>query len=210
MRGPLASIIVMLALFAVPATCRADEDASPRQWYVGVAYGPARAKLAGADSLGTTSWLDGPSQSIRVGRILSPSFRLGFEHQAWLREQGFHDLKIRSGVQLEALGVTAYPWASRGGWSGLYLSAGTGWAHCRLTFLEPLAPGESPIGETYEIVFKQDEYGWGGYAGLGYEFRISRSFAAGVMLSYNRVDIGGSIYDHAAFVPLVGNLNWSF
>jgi len=201
--------LLLLALVAFPVTARGDATQPPRKWIVGVAYGPARAKIDGADSL-TTDWLDGPAQSIRIGRMITPTMRLGFEHQAWLREQGFHDLKIRAGVQLEALGLTVYPAAERAGWSGLYLTAGAGWAHCRLTFLEPLAPGESAIGDTYEVVFKQDEYGWGGYAGLGYEFQITRSLAAGAMLSYNHVDIGGSIFDRADFVPLVANLNWSF
>jgi opacity protein-like surface antigen len=178
-------------------------------WVVGVAYGPGQAKIHGADSL-ATGWLLGPAQSIRIGRMFGPLVKLGYEHQAWLREQGFQSLKIRAGTQLEALAATAYLGQPGSAWSGLYVTAGGGYAHCRLTLLEPLAPGESPIGETYEVVSLKDEFGWGGFAGMGYEFQISRTFAAGVMLSYNHLDIGDEIYDTADFVPLVANLNWSF
>ena len=178
-------------------------------WVVGVAYGPGRARIHGADSL-STGWLDGPAQSIRIGRMFGPRVKVGFEHQAWLREQGFHSLKIRAGTQLEALAMTAYLGPPGSAWSGLFFTAGGGYAHCRLTLLEPLAPGESAIGDTYEVVFKQDEFGWGGFGGIGYEFQISRSFAAGLVLSYNHLAIGDEIFDTADFVPLTASLNWSF
>ena len=209
MRVLLTLLIMALGLSAVPAASAPREPYVREGWVAGVAYGPARAKIQGSDSL-NTEWLEGPAQSIRLGRMLNPSVMVSYEHQAWLREQGFQELKIRAGVQLEALGVTAYPGRPGTAWNGLYLTAGGGYAHCRLTFLEPLAPGESPIGNTYEPIFTEDEFGWGWYGGLGYEFRISRSFAAGVLMTYNRVEIGGSIYDNAQFVPLVASLNWNF
>ena len=198
-----------LTLLAMPARSRAEAPHGHDKWALGLAYGPASAQITGSDSL-TTDWLNGPAQSMRFGRMLNPSLKLGFEHQAYLREQGFHDLKIRAGLQLEALGITGYPGRAGTAWSGLFVTGGLGWAHCRLTFLEPLAPGESPIGDTYESIFKQDEYGWGWFGGLGYELPISRNFTAGALLTYNRVNIDGSIFDHAQFVPLVANLNWSF
>ena len=209
MRRLMIAVLAVSGLSAVAAPALAWGPYTREGWVVGVAYGPGRAKISGFDSL-ATGWLEGPAQSIRIGRMFGPFAKVGFEHQAWLREQGFQSVKIRAGTQLEALGVTAYPARPGSGWSGLFVTAGGGYAHCRLTLLEPLAPGESSIGDTHEVVFKQDEFGWGVFGGMGYEFQISRTFAAGVMLSYNHLDIGDEIYDTADFVPLTASLNWSF
>ena len=209
MRSLSIVFLVLAGLSLSAGACSAGGPYTREGWAFGVAYGPGRAKIHGADSL-ETGWLDGPAQSIRIGRMFGPRVKIGYEHQAWLREQGFHDLKIRAGTQLEALGVTWFPGRTTSAWGGLFVTAGGGWAHARLTFLEPLAPGESAIGDTYETVFLKDEYGWGAFGGVGYEFQISRTFAAGVTLSYNHLDIGDVIYDTADFVPLTASLNWSF
>ena len=52
--------------------------------------------------------------------------------------------------------------------------------------------------------------GFDWFGGLGWEYQVTRTFAASAMLSYNRVDIGGSAFDSAQFVPLVASLNWNF
>jgi hypothetical protein len=210
MRSVVAILLAAAGLSTAVAPSRAQGPTSPAHWTVGVAYGPARAKITGGNDSLSTGWLEGPAQSVRIGRSFGPFVRAGYEHQAWLREQGLRDEKLRVGTQLEALAVTTYLGRPGTALGGIYLMAGGGYAHCRLTLLEPLAPGESAIGETYEIVFKKDEFGWGGFGGMGYEFRISRSFFAGLMISYNYLDIGDQIYDTATFVPLVANLNWSF
>jgi len=206
--------VVMAGLVAIglgaPASSSAQEPHARDHWTVGVAYGPGTAKITGGNDSLSTGWLEGPAQSVRIGHSVGPFARAGYEHQAWLREQGFHDHKLRAGTQLEALALTAYLGRPGSALGGLYLTAGGGYAHCRLTLLEPLAPGESDIGDTYRIVAKQDEFGWGGFGGVGYEFRISRSFSAGLMISYNYLDIGDEVFDTATFVPLMANLNWSF
>jgi len=209
MRWLFTIVLTLVALSGGALPGHAARPHTREGWVVGVAYGPATARVVGADSL-TSDWLDGPAQSIRIGRMFGHHFKVGYEHQAYVREQGFYDLKVRVGTQLEALAVTAYLGQPDRALGGLFVVAGTGPARCRLTFLEPLAPGESPIGDTYEIVYKQDEFGWGGFGGVGYEFQITRSFAASAVATYNYLGIGGSIFDNAVFVPLTASLNWSF
>jgi hypothetical protein len=210
MRPVVTILLAAIGLLSSAAPSPAQGRRAPPLWTVGVAYGPAKAKITGGNDSLTSGWLVGPAQAIRIGRSFGPFVRLGFEHQAWLREQGLNDLKIRVGTQLEALGVTAHLAQPGSALGGLYITAGAGWAHCRLTLLEPIPPGKSAIGDTHEEVFKQDEFGWGGFGGVGYEFRISRSFSAGVLASANYLDIGEQIYDTVTFVPLLANLNWSF
>jgi hypothetical protein len=210
MRPVVTILLAAVGFLATAAPSPAQGRHSPALWTVGVAYGPAKAKLTGVSDSLTTDWLEGPAQAVRIARNFGSIVRLGYEHSAWLREQGAYALKIRAGAQLEALSVTAHLGRPGSATGGLYVTAGGGWAHCRLTFLEPLPPGKSAIGDTYEIVYKKDEFGWGGFGGLGYEFRISRSFFAGAMISYDYLDIGDAIFDTATFVPLVANLNWSF
>lgn len=209
MRHVFASLLAISLLAIASSPALALKPITREGWKVGVAYGPGRAEIKGSDSLDIGS-LKGLAQSIRVGRMFRGRFLVGYEHQAWVREQGFHDLKVRAGTQLEALGVTTFLANPASAWGGLYVAVGGGRAHCRLTFLEPLAPGESAIGDTYEVVFKQDEFGWGGYGAVGYDMQITRSFAAGLMASYNYLDIGGSLYDTVHFTPIVANLNWSW
>ena len=93
-------------------------------------------------------------------------------------------------------------------------AAGGGYAHGRLSLLEPVEyeeGAEIPGGaETFHEIFKSDEGGWSAFAGTGYEFRISSAFAAGVSVSYNYLDIGADIYDKVRFVPVTMHLNWYF
>lgn len=208
MRRLLPLLVVALGLAAVPGVSSARQSHWREGGVLGLAYGPARAKIQ-SDSL-ATDWIEGPAQSVRLGWMLNRTFKLGYEHQAWLREQGVYDLKVHAGVQLEALALTVFPW-SPGKWTaGFYGIGGGGYAHCRLTFLERLEPGESAIGNTYEPVWQTDEDGWGWFAGLGYELPITRTFSASAMLTYNAVEIGGDVYDSAQYVPLTASLNWSF
>src|SRR5512139_1140736 len=208
MRVLLVVLAVVLVLSAMPGAAVAREARWREGGVIGLAYGPARAKIEG-DSL-ESKWLEGPAQSLRLGWMLHRTVKLGYEHQAWLREQGVYDLKVHAGVQLEALALTVFPW-SPGKWTaGFYGIGGGGYAHCRLTFLERLAPGESPIGNTYEAVWQTDEDGWGWFAGLGYELPITRTFSASAMLTYNAVEIGGDVFGSAQYVPLTASLNWSF
>ena len=209
MRHVFALLLAIAFLVIGTSPALALKPVTREGWKVGVAYGPGQARIKGSDSLDIGA-LKGLAQSIRVGRMFGGRFLVGYEHQAWVREQGFHDLKVRAGTQLEALGVTTFLAKPGSAWGGLYVAVGGGRAHCRLTFLEPLAPGESAIGDTYEVVFMQDEFGWGGYGALGYDMQITRSFAAGLMASYNYLDIGGGIYDTVKFTPIVANLNWSW
>ena len=210
MRPVVTLLLAAVGLLASAAPSPAQDRHSPALWTVGVAYGPAKARITGVSDSLTTGWLEGPAQAVRIARDFGPYVRLGYEHQAWLREQGFNDLKIRAGAQLEALSVTTHLGRRGSAIGGLYVTAGGGWAHCRLTFLEPIPPGKSSIGDTHEIVYKKDEFGWGGFGGIGYEFRISRSFSAGALASANFLDIGDEIFDTVKFVPLLANLNWSF
>lgn len=209
MRQVFALLLAIVLIGIVAGPAHALKPVTREGWTVGVAYGPGRAEIAGADSLDIGS-LKGVAQSIRVGRMFGEHFRVGYEHQAWVREQGLYDLKIRAGTQLEALGVTAFLAKPASAWGGLFVTVGAGRAHCRLTLLEPLLPGESAIGDTYEVVFKQDEFGWGGFGGVGYDMQITRHCAVGLMASYNYLDIGGSLFDTVHFTPVVANLNFSW
>jgi hypothetical protein len=208
MRLLLAVLVVVFGITMLPCAGAAREARWREGGVVGLAYGPARAKIQ-SDSL-ESEWLEGPAQSVRLGWMLNRSLKIGYEHQAWLREQGLKDLKVRAGMQLEALALTAFPWKPGRWTSGFYGIAGYGYAHCRLTFLEPLEEGESPVGDTYEEIWVKDENGWGWFAGLGYELAITRTFSASAMLTYNAVDIGGDVFGTAEFIPLTASLNWSF
>ena len=54
------------------------------------------------------------------------------------------------------------------------------------------------------------ENGLGVEFNLGYEFRIARNFAAGLGIGFQHLDIGGDLYEEAAYYPATLNLRWYF
>src|SRR5215510_14355638 len=130
MRVLCTVLFVAIGLLVLPATGMARRDYNRQGWQFGVAYGPARAQLDGGTDPRfqpiRTSRREGPAQNIRIGYMLNPRLKSGYEHIAWLKEQGVTvdpaepQYKIRVGSQLEALAFTHYFGAPSSAWSGLY------------------------------------------------------------------------------------------
>src|SRR5262245_34518539 len=110
MRALSTLLLVAIGLTALPATGRARLNYNSQGWQYGVASGPARAQLDGGTDPRfqpiRTSWREGPAQNIRLGYMLNPRLKFGYEHLAWLKEQGVvvdpaePQRKIRVGAQL--------------------------------------------------------------------------------------------------------------
>ena len=207
--APIAAVCLLLAL--LPAgRAQAIQPVERDDWSVGLAWGLGSGSVTFDELQTPTDWAKGGSPQMRVGRRLNSHLMLGVELRQWLNETGLADYKIRGNVQNLSLVLTAYPGSATNLTSGLYLQAGGGFSHGRLSGLEPIEGGENEWGETYEVIYKHDAQGWGAVVGAGYEFRLSRHCAAGLAVSYNFLSFDDDVFDEAEFVPASLNLNWYF
>lgn len=198
------SLFVGAALF-LAGLCAADAFAlSPHErdgWVLGLSYGSARGSAEAPDGTsGSTE--DGVSPQIRFGHMVGSHVSLGASYAGWMYETGVNPLKYRYALQSIMVAATWYPGRADSGLGGLYLRAGAGLGWANYTEVELVEGEEQGHGD------RTTESGLGLELNLGYEFRISRSMAAGLGIGYNHLDIGGDLYESGEFVPITLNLGW--
>jgi len=66
------------------------------------------------------------------------------------------------------------------------------------------------LGLVQEHGNRDDEWGWGLLAGVGYERQVSSNMAAGLAFNYNYLVINEVWYDTAWFGAAALNLSWYF
>jgi hypothetical protein len=182
-----------------------------QDWTLGLAYGVGRASVELNADVASTDWTQGGSPQFRVGRMIGDHLMIGVEDRQWLDEGGLGEYKVRANLQNVSFVVTAYPGRTTDWTSGFFVQVGGGYAHARLSGLEPYEGGSNEWGETYEVVYKHDAGGWGAVFGLGYELRLSRHFAAGIATSYNLLRFDDDeVFKEVETFPGGLNLNWYF
>ena len=195
-RYHMALIAAALGFFlSGPAPAKAQQQRSP--WMINVGIGVGRGEFEDVDD-GRRTYRDGAVPQIRFGRMLSSHLMVGLAYQGWVVEfdrlggTQLVDAKLRRSLQNLTLGLAWFP-ASDGSLSGLYVrgGGGVGWAG---TAIVPVVEGE-PQGHGDRV----DDHGISYMAEAGYEFRISRSAALGLIVSYNYLDIQGDIVRTAWF-----------
>jgi opacity protein-like surface antigen len=205
-------LVLGIVLLAASASFGISEAAQPverHNWAAGVAYGfgPADVDLNSAELY--TDWERGASPQIRLGRMIGSHFMIGVEDRQWIDEGGIRGYKVRGNIQNVSFVVTAYPGRTSDLTSGFMVQLGAGVAQARVSALEPYEePNE--WGETYEVVAKKDESGWGFLIGGGYELRVSSHFAVGAAVTFNSLEFNEQIFDRVKFIPGAFSLTWYF
>ena len=77
---------------------------------------------------------------------------------------------------------------------------GFAWAGLAFVDVDRIPPEHVPLYQEHGD--RTDETGLALNAQLGYEFRITRSFAAGLGVGINYLSIGEEIYDSAYYFPV--------
>jgi opacity protein-like surface antigen len=181
---------------------------------LGGAFGFSPGKVSlfpGNEELAVQSgWEIGVTPRIQIGyALIENRLVLAAANQQWLYEQGIlADDKLRINAQNWSLVLNYYPGNPQTEAGGLYFFAGVGYANARLTLLEPLE--DDPYGNKFEEVYVSDEQGIAYQVGMGFEFRLTTNFAAGISVGYVYQDIGGEIFDKTAALPSNLTLNWYF
>ena len=215
----LGVLVFVLALAAVESAEAARPHARD-SWLVGVSYGYSEGHITWGDGSNPERRLEGgATPQIRVGRMLSPKFALGIDYHGWMLEgigaeqdpdSEFVEA-VRSSMQSVTLTGTWYPGGGRGtALDGFYVRGGAGFAWAGLAFIDidKIPPEKVPISQEHGD--RTDETGFAVNLQVGYEFRISHNFAAGLGLGFNYFSIGKDIYDSAYYLPgtLTGIWYW--
>ena len=170
-----------VATTLAPVPAAADERCGCRHdrqgFFLGVNTGIGSGQLGFEDKLTGQDHDDDAGEGgfggLRAGFALSNSVALGVEGQSWHRTR--HDQESSAG----ALVGTVTWWPSGG---GFFLRAGAGYGGVDLE--EQHADG---------TVRKLEDDGFAGLLGLGYEWRVSRSFALGLALDAFLVDLEDTV-----------------
>jgi hypothetical protein len=196
--------ITLVCLVASPAL--AGKPHVREGWLVGVSFGYSEGHIEAAgdpaDDENIEALTGGATPQIRVGKMLSSAVALGLDYHGWMLERGEVPLKYRSSLQSVSLTATWYP--GRGGTAldGFYVRGGGGFAWASLTEVQIDEEPQDHVPLEQEHGDRTDENGVAINLQLGYEWRISRSFAAGLGLGANYLSIGRDIYDSAYYFPV--------
>jgi len=179
-------LLILLAVLLAAAPASAETWPNHRDGFmigfnVGGGSASANADQGGSDSFG------GGAGSFRLGWAFSNQFVAGLESTAWVGETDYGaDLTLSS----YKLNFTWYPGA-------------TGWL-LRAGFGSGTAEVSADIGgQNLSVSDNGGSFGIGG----GYEFRLTRTFALGVAVDYNTIDVGDGNFD---FTNFTAQFNWYF
>lgn len=153
-------------------------------WSIGFGLGGASAGLD-VDGLGSSDREAGGMGNFRVGFPLNEQISLAFEGNAWTKTE--NDVTVTFGAT--TIGVAVFPS------EGLVLRGGIGIGTTEVSV---------DIGST---TVSSTETGLGLHGGIGYDFRVARTFALGP-----QVDLGYTTFDggSANWFGLGLNFNWYF
>ncbi|MEN8005883.1 MAG: hypothetical protein ABFS42_02665 [Candidatus Krumholzibacteriota bacterium] len=201
----LALTVMVLCLSAGPATARKTHVRDG--WLVGLSYGYSQGHISWSGEP-QGSYKGGAIPQIRFGRMVSSKLALGLEYHGWMLEQGIVPVKIRSSLQSATLAATWYPGGAGSAWEGFYLRGGAGYAWAGLSFVEidEEPPEHVPLEQEHGT--RYDESGLGLNVQMGYEFRVSRSFAGGIGMGFDYLSIDKTIYKSSYYFPVTLTAVW--
>lgn len=207
----LVALVLALGLGAAPAAVAGHPHLREGVTFgAALGYGPGRVSLFPGDEdlQSESSWEAGVTPQFRLGyAVVGNHLLVTAAVQQWLYEQGIlAEDKGRVNSQAWTLSLVWCPGKPHSAAGGIQITAGIGVANARLTLLEPVE--DDPHGNKFEEVFKEDEQGTAYQFGVGYEFRLTKSLAAGLSASYIYQTIGGEIFEDSASWPLNLTLNW--
>jgi opacity protein-like surface antigen len=207
----IIALVLVLGLVAVPDVW-AGKPHLREGVIFGVTFGASRGQATLFPGEETTTvgsdWETGVTPQVRLGyAVVKNHLLVTVANQQWLYEQGvLADDKLRINTQNWTLALVWCPFNPNKASGGIHVQAGIGYANSRLTLVEPIEEDEH--GNTFEEVFKKDEFGTAYTVGVGYEFRLVKSLAAGLAASYIYQPIDGTIFEDSSFVPINLTLNW--
>jgi hypothetical protein len=184
---PTRVFLIALAILLTAAIAPASAGQKPQNhdgWNLGFGFGGAGAVL-NVDGAGSSDREGGGMGNFRVGYPLNERFSLQFEGNAWTKTE--NDVTVT--FSASTFGVAWFPN------EGLVLRGGIGFGGTTVS----VSSGNTTTTES--------ETGLGLHAAIGYDFRLTRTFALGP-----QVDAGYAGFDggDSNWFGLGLNFNWYF
>lgn len=171
-------LVLLLALIATPAL--AGEWPHAREgWTIGLNLGggSAEAKFDSDAEVVSTDRTGGGAGNFRVGYAVRPDLVIGLESSAWVRTETAEivsdEVDVTTTVSVVGLGLTWYP--QQGG------------------FFARGVIGAGQFSQEFDLGslnVEVSEAGFGLGLALGYEWRVTRTFAIGPQLDFAYVNLG--------------------
>ena len=176
-------------------------------WLVGLSYGYSQGHIDWAGE-NQGSYKGGAIPQMRFARMVSRNLALGLEYHGWMLEKGVVPVKLRSSLQSFTLAATWYPGQPGSPLEGFYVRGGAGYGWVGLTYVEidEEPPEHVPLEQEHGT--RIDESGLGLNFQIGYEFRVSRTFAAGLGLGFDYLSIDKDIYKSSYYFPFTLTAVW--
>lgn len=193
--------LVCLTVFLVADSAMAGKPHVREGWMVGVAYGYSEGNIDWT-AREEAQYSGGATPQMRFGKMISSKVALGLDYHGWMLEEGEVPLKIRSSLQSASLTGTWYPGDPESTLGGFYVRGGAGYAWASLSFIEIDEEPQEHVPLDQEHGTRFDEGGVAFNLQLGYEFRLSKSFAAGLGAGFDYLSINRDIYTSAYYFPL--------
>lgn len=175
-------LIALIALTTAAPTARAQGwDHARDGWMLGLSLGGGGAEAefdAEGDLAATSDRTGGVAVGFRAGYALRPDIVLGFEGNGWGRTESavvpfFGNVDVTTTLTVAVVSCTWYP-----GTGGFFVRGGLGGG----TLSQEIDSGG--VSVTY------DASGFGVHGALGYEWRVTRTFAIGPQLDLAWMNIG--------------------
>lgn len=207
MRPPGTALLLSLLLFALAtetAGAQGTGDGVDRErtpihrrelWMLGISLGAGPGHLHNDLNDQTMQEWGGVVQ-LRGGGKIHPKLLLHLELESWLRDRLVGSSSYRVDMFQYALGLTWYPFDEHSRSGAWWFRGALGLANVRVE------PEGGFSGDAYS------EGGWSWILAAGYEFRVARTVALGLGLSYDGLDIDGNVFREGRFFALTADLNW--
>lgn len=176
----VSAILMSFASLASAGTHPQDHTG----WSIGFGVGGGSAGLD-IDGIGTSDREGGGLGNFRLGYALNPQLSLAFEGSAWSKSENGTTVTFGAST----LGVAFFPS------EGLVLRAGAGLGTTTVS---------SSSGST---TLTASESGFGLHGGIGYDFRVARTFAIGPQFDYGYATFDGG---SSNWFGVGLNFNWYF
>lgn len=179
------SILLAVSLLGFPSVSTAGSHPQNHDgWHIGFGFGGGSAAVS-VDGEGSSTREGGGAGNFRIGVPINEKVSIGLESNAWVKSEN----NVTISFNAATAAVSFFPS------EGLVLRGGLGLGRTTLS--------ASSGGTTATV----SESGFGANAGIGYEFRLARTFALGP-----QVDFGLATFDggKANWVNFGLQFNWYF
>jgi hypothetical protein len=191
----VSAILCLIMIVSAPLTAQAVPYAHTRD---GFTFGFSLGGGSGSwdfEGLNTDS-VGGGALGLRVGYAPNSHVAITANFDNWMRRDEVLEVDVTLQTWTLTAGATVFPGSPKSWAGGFFLRGGLG------------VGGTSAQFELNDLDEKIQEGGIAGVLGIGYEFRLTQSFALGLSANGNAVGFDSDVIESAQFGSFILQANW--